>query len=79
MMTDHITVSAIEVMKVSDHIKRKRSVLVELCYFLFISGNPLVFCHDINECTRQSDECHEDAYCINTESSYDLGFQNDFS
>ena len=43
-----------------------------------IIGNPLVFCHDINECTRQSDECHEDAYCINNESSYDLGFHLDF-
>ena len=35
------------------------------------AGDPLVKCDDIDECHDRTDECCDNAFCINTVGTYD--------
>ena len=35
------------------------------------AGDPLVLCEDIDECHDRTDGCSDNAYCVNTDGTYE--------
>ena len=70
-VTTQLVVSFVSVIKVTDLTVMDLTVVVSIKVILYSADLTMNVYLDIDECSEESDNCHEDATCTNSVGSFD--------